>query len=91
MTHGKSEQIADTTFNAASAANDPVAISGGDSAPSVLVPKCASRVLLRRLVDRWAPLIVIVLSSGPLRFNALRDTVGGVSPKVLTQTLRAME
>lgn len=57
----------------------------------VLSPACPSRSVLRHVVDRWTPLVVAVLSDGPQRFTALRGAVGGVSPKVLTQTLRSME
>ncbi len=36
-------------------------------------------------------LIVGVLEEGTKRFSEIRDAVGGITPKVLTQTLRAME
>lgn len=57
----------------------------------VMDPACPSRTVLRHLTDRWTPLIVSVLADGPLRFGQLRDHVGGVTAKVLTQTLRSME
>lgn len=57
----------------------------------VLSPACPSRTVLRHVVDRWTPLVVAVLSNGPRRFSELRRAVGGVTPKVLTQTLRSME
>jgi len=47
--------------------------------------------VLRHVVDRWTPLVVTVLADGPSRFGELRARVGGVTPKVLTQTLRSME
>ncbi|RJQ80788.1 transcriptional regulator [Pseudonocardiaceae bacterium YIM PH 21723] len=62
-----------------------------DPHPLQLDPECPTRLVLDRIGDRWTVLVVLVLSSGPLRFTQLRDRVGGVAPKVLTQTLRAME
>lgn len=57
----------------------------------VLNPGCPSRTVLRHLTDRWTALIVSALGSGPLRFTALRKQVGGITAKVLTETLRSME
>lgn len=57
----------------------------------VMDPACPSRTVLRHLTDRWTPLIVSALAAGPLRFGQLREQVGGVTAKVLTQTLRSME
>ncbi|MBW3070025.1 helix-turn-helix transcriptional regulator [Actinomyces sp. 594] len=61
------------------------------AAYDVLSPECPSRTVLRHVVDRWTPLIVAVLAQGPRRFGELRQAVGGVTPKVLAQTLRSME
>ena len=57
----------------------------------ILSPACPSRTVLRHVVDRWTPLVVTVLADGPSRFGELRSRIGGVTPKVLTQTLRSME
>ncbi len=57
----------------------------------VMNPACPSRTVLRHLTDRWTPLIVSALATGALRFGELRTEVGGVTAKVLTQTLRSME
>jgi DNA-binding HxlR family transcriptional regulator len=54
-------------------------------------PGCPGRVALDRIGDRWTVLIVSVLERRTHRFSELRDAVGGITPKVLTQTLRAME
>jgi DNA-binding HxlR family transcriptional regulator len=51
---------------------------------------CPSRVVLDRVGDRWTALIVGVLEDGPQRFSVIRDSMG-ISPKVLTQTLRTLE
>lgn len=52
---------------------------------------CPGRVVLDRIGDRWTVLIVGVLTAGPLRFTKIRTAVGGITPKVLTQSLRALE
>ena len=57
----------------------------------ILSPACPSRTVLRHVVDRWTPLVVMVLADGPSRFGEMRSRIGGVTPKVLTQTLRSME
>ncbi|MFB9838237.1 winged helix-turn-helix transcriptional regulator [Actinoallomurus acaciae] len=54
-------------------------------------PNCPTRMVLDRIGDRWTVLVVISLRNGPRRFTELRRKVNGVTPKVLTQTLRAME
>lgn len=48
--------------------------------------------LIGRLADRWTMLVLEALADrGTLRFGRLREAVGAVSQKMLTQTLRAME
>ncbi|WP_067463426.1 winged helix-turn-helix transcriptional regulator [Actinomadura macra] len=54
-------------------------------------PNCPTRLILDRIGDKWSVLVVLTLADGPRRFTHLRDTIGGVTPKVLTQTLRAMQ
>ena len=48
--------------------------------------------LIGRVADKWAMLILEVLAEqGTLRFSRLSDAIPGISQKMLTQTLRAME
>jgi DNA-binding HxlR family transcriptional regulator len=48
--------------------------------------------LLSRVADKWTLLIIDALSGGePVRFTRLRETVTGVSQKMLTKTLRQLE
>ncbi|TYC96864.1 helix-turn-helix transcriptional regulator [Arthrobacter echini] len=54
-------------------------------------PDCPSRRLLDRIGDRWTVLIIGALDSGPMRFGALAAEVGGISQKMLAQTLRSLE
>jgi DNA-binding HxlR family transcriptional regulator len=52
---------------------------------------CPSRQVMDRIGDTWSVLIVSSLARGPLRYTELAQRIGGVSPKMLTQTLRALE
>jgi len=54
-------------------------------------PDCPTGIVLDRVGDRWTVLVVSALATDTLRFTELRARVGGVAPKVLTQTLRALE
>ncbi|WP_075657433.1 helix-turn-helix domain-containing protein [Pseudochrobactrum sp. B5] len=47
--------------------------------------------ILDRIGDKWTIMVVGVLSSGPVRFNAMMKTIGGVSHRMLTLTLRSLE
>ena len=50
-----------------------------------------SRDAIELLADKWRIPILHILSPGSLRSNALQKAIPEISPKVLTQTLRAME
>ncbi len=52
---------------------------------------CPSREVLRRVTSRWSVLIFLALRHNKLRFSELRRAVGGVSERMLAQTLRHME
>jgi DNA-binding HxlR family transcriptional regulator len=62
-----------------------------DVAPDAFLKACPSRALLARIAGKWALLVLVALEEGPTRFGALRRRVEGVSQKMLTQTLRALE
>jgi DNA-binding HxlR family transcriptional regulator len=52
---------------------------------------CASRVLFDQIADKWSMMILTVLDNGPLRFNAIKRRLEGVTQKALTQCLRRLE
>ncbi|GAB2507642.1 winged helix-turn-helix transcriptional regulator [Paramicrobacterium agarici] len=52
---------------------------------------CPTRHILDRIGDRWTVLIIGILGRGDARFSELRRHVGGISQKMLTQTLRGLE
>jgi len=58
---------------------------------SVYSENCPTRLILDRLADKWVALILRSLAQGPMRFNALRREIEGVSQKVLSQTLKRLE
>jgi DNA-binding HxlR family transcriptional regulator len=51
----------------------------------------ATREILDRVGDKWSVLIVVSLSQGPQRFSRLRRDLTGISQRMLTATLRALE
>lgn len=53
--------------------------------------ECATRRTLFRIADKWTILIVGRLTQRPCRFGQLQRSIEGVSSKVLTATLRALE
>jgi DNA-binding HxlR family transcriptional regulator len=52
---------------------------------------CPSREILKHLTSRWGVLVLIALLERDHRFSDLRRTVGGVSEKMLAQTLQTLE
>lgn len=52
---------------------------------------CPARQLLDRISDKWVSLALNALADGPRRYSDLNRTIAGVSQKMLTQTLRALE
>lgn len=54
-------------------------------------PDCPSRQLFDLVTARWATLVLVDLAGGPLRWSELRRRAGGVSDKMLAQTLRDLE
>lgn len=53
--------------------------------------RCPTRMVLDRIADKWAMLILGRLEHGPVRFNQLRREIEGVSQKVLSQSLKRLE
>jgi DNA-binding HxlR family transcriptional regulator len=51
---------------------------------------CPSRVILDQVTSRWGTLVLAALVAGPHRFAALREKVGGISEKMLSQTLKRL-
>ena len=57
----------------------------------VYAPLCPSRVVLDHLTSRWGVLVLVALLDGTRRFGELSRRIGGVSEKMLSQTLQTLE
>lgn len=64
-------------------------MSASDS--GVFLADCPTRLTVEIVADKWAAIVVFALSRGPRRHGELIDLIGGVSRKVLTQTLRRLQ
>lgn len=63
-----------------------IRVAAGDSDACAVV-----RETLERMGDKWTLLVVLGLSEGPLRFNALQRVIVGISHRMLSVTLRRLE
>lgn len=54
-------------------------------------PDCPSREVLQHVTSRWGVLLLVALMGGMHRFSDLRRKVGGISEKMLAQTLKWLE
>lgn len=57
----------------------------------VFAAACPSRSVLTNITSRWGVLVLISLREGTLRYGQIRKRIGGVSEKMLAQTLQALE
>jgi len=69
--------------------NSLAAMADGQRA-EVLAADCPSRAVLAHISSRWGVLVLVVLLDGTQRFSQLRRAIGGVSEKMLAQTLDAL-
>ncbi len=58
---------------------------------NVYASACPTRLVLDRIADKWAVLLLGMLAKGPLRFNQLKREVEGISQKMLSQSLKSLE
>jgi len=47
--------------------------------------------VLARVGDKWSVFVIMLLGGGPRRFNDIKRTIGGISQRMLTLTLRGLE
>ena len=59
--------------------------------PNVLDASCPTRRVLDLIADKWTALAIHVLAGGTFRYGELHRALGGISQKMLTQTLRNLE
>ncbi|PIG91692.1 helix-turn-helix domain-containing protein [Gloeocapsopsis sp. IPPAS B-1203] len=58
---------------------------------SVCDANCPSRQVLDLIADKWTAIIIYRLAKGTKRYSELQREIGGISQKMLTQTLRNLE
>jgi DNA-binding HxlR family transcriptional regulator len=58
---------------------------------NLFAEQCPSRDVLKHVTSRWGVLILVALRDGTHRFSDLRRKMGGVSEKMLAQSLQALE
>ena len=59
--------------------------------PNIFSQRCPSRPILDLVADKWTALVLFSMHDGKKRHGELRRAVGGISQKMLTQTLRDLE
>lgn len=69
----------------------PATLSDRFARGDLMAAGCPSREVLKRLTSRWGVLVLLALRSGTHRFSALRRAIGGVSERMLAQTLQGLE
>ena len=58
---------------------------------NLFAEQCPSREVLKHVTSRWGVLILVALRDGTHRFSEFRRKIGGVSEKMLAQSLQALE
>ena len=62
-----------------------------EASPDPYAAGCPTRLLLDRIGDKWTVLVLGLICEKPRRFNALRREIEGVTQKMLSQALKALE
>jgi DNA-binding HxlR family transcriptional regulator len=57
----------------------------------LMAAACPSREVLKHVTSRWGVLVLLALQGGTHRFSELRRAIGGVSERMLAQTLQWLE
>lgn len=57
----------------------------------VFATDCPSRSVLDHVTSRWGALTLAALRPGPRRFNDIARAIGGISDRMLSQTLKTLE
>lgn len=73
------------------AIEEPESLSPRAQRGALLSAACPSRDVLKHVTSRWGTLLLLVLMGGVHRFSELRRKIGGVSEKMLAQSLKWLE
>ena len=57
----------------------------------LMAAACPSREVLKHVTSRWGVLVLLALEDGTRRFSELRRAIGGVSERMLAQTLQWLQ
>ena len=66
-------------------------LSDGKLRGDLFSEHCPSRQVLKHVTSRWGVLLLVALGDGAQRFGELRRRVGGISERMLAQTLQWLE
>ncbi|WP_222854243.1 winged helix-turn-helix transcriptional regulator [Fodinicola acaciae] len=58
---------------------------------NIFLADCPARLAIEIIADKWAVVVIAGLSRGPCRHGDLVALIGGISRKMLTQTLRKLQ
>ncbi len=62
------------------------------SEPEVFIANCPTQRVLETIADKWSVIVIYALSQQETRrYSELQRVIGGISQKMLTQTLRKLE
>jgi DNA-binding HxlR family transcriptional regulator len=70
---------------------EPIPFSEQARRGELLDANCPSRDVLKHITSRWGVLVLVIWQGGTQRFSDLRRKIGGVSEKMLAQTLQGLE
>lgn len=66
-------------------------VAEGGLRADVMASACPSREVLNHVTSRWGVLVLMALETRTLRFSQLKRQIGGVSERMLAQTLKLLE
>src|ERR1700679_2592757 len=66
-----------------------VTMASPDNLPEM--PGCRGREVLGRIGDKWSLHVIHLLGGGTRRFSELRRHIGGITPPMLTDSIRSLE
>jgi DNA-binding HxlR family transcriptional regulator len=66
-------------------------VSEGRLQGNLMASACPSREVLNHVTSRWGVLVLMALETRTLRFSQLKRQIGGVSERMLAQTLKHLE
>lgn len=72
-------------------ADTPLSLSERFERGDLMSAACPSREVLKHITSRWGVLVLIALEGRTRRFSELRRRIGGVSERMLAQTLQWLE